>query len=231
MLLLFIRTLILYLLVMLAMRVMGKRQIGQLQPSELVVAIMISEVASIPMQNAGTPLLSGIVPILTLIIAEVVVSFFSLKSRRVRRMLSGYPSLLINNGKVDEKELERLRFNVDDLLEELRISGYNDISDVAYAILETGGRVSVIPTAQARPATVRDLSLDPPAQGIAYTVISDGHIDMQELCMANRDINWVINQLKIKDIKSPQDVFLGIIDSDGSLFVQVRESEKRRGSA
>jgi len=226
MLLLLIRTLLLYLLVMIAMRIMGKRQIGQLQPSELVIAIMISEVASIPMQNTGTPLISGIVPILTLIIAEVVISFFSLKSRRMRRMLTGYPSLLIKNGKIDEKELERLRFNVDDLLEELRISGYNDITDVAYAILETGGSVSIIPTAQARPATVRDLSLNPPEQSITYTVISDGHIDMQELSMANRDINWIHKQLNANNVKSPKNVFLGTIDANGNLFVQLRERRK-----
>ena len=229
MLLLLIRTLILYLLVMVAMRIMGKRQIGQLQPSELVIAIMISEVASIPMQNTGTPLISGVVPILTLIVAEVAVSFFSLKSRRIRRALTGYPSLLIKNGKIEEKELERLRFNVDDLLEELRVSGYSDITDVAYAILETGGSISVIPTAQARPATVRDLSLSPPEQRITYTVISDGHIDMQELQMANRDIHWVTNQLRTNNIKSPKDVFLGTIDANGNLFVQIKEKRGMEG--
>lgn len=223
MLVMFVRTIVLYLIVMIAMRVMGKRQIGQLQPSELVIAIMISEVASIPMQDIGAPLLSGVVPIITLLVAEVVISMISLKSRRARRLLSGYPSILINNGKINEQELAKSRFNVDDMLEELRLKGFDDIAEVAYAILETGGQISVIPKTAAKPATVGDLKLNLPEVKMTFTVISDGHIDKEELEMANKNIEWINQQLKNHNIKSHKDVFLATIDSSGNLFVQTKQ--------
>lgn len=145
MLIAFVRTIILYILVVAALRLMGKRQIGQLQPSELVVAMMISELASIPMENVGTPLVNGVIPILTLIIAEATFSFLTLKSRKVRKIISGSPTILIEKGQVLEKEMERLRFNIDDLMEELRTNGYSNLMDVEYAIIETNGMLSIIP--------------------------------------------------------------------------------------
>ena len=157
-----VRTIILYILIVLALRLMGKRQIGQLQPSELVVAMMLSELASIPMENVGTPLMNGVIPILTLIIAETSFSFLTLKSRRIRKMISGAPTILIEKGQVMEKELERLRFNIDDLLEELRTSGYANILDVEYAIIESNGNLSVIPKSNKRPVTPEDLSIAAP---------------------------------------------------------------------
>ena len=148
MLITFIRTIILYLLVITAIRVMGKRQIGELHPSELVVTIMISELAAIPMQATSVPLIYGILPILTLIIAEVLFSYITLKSEKARSIISGKPSILIKNGIINENELRKLRFNLNDLLEELRINNYPNIKDVEFAILETSGQLSVIPKSQ-----------------------------------------------------------------------------------
>jgi len=140
----FIRTIILYITVMIAMRLMGKRQVGELQPSELVITIMISELAAIPAASIGVPLVSGIVPVLTLIIAEIVVSFFAMKSKGFRKVVSGSPSVIIRNGKINYVEMERIRMNIDDLLEETRIAGYPVISDIKLAIVETNGKLSII---------------------------------------------------------------------------------------
>ena len=131
-----IRTLLLYIVVVISLRLMGKRQIGQLQPSELVIAMMLSELASIPMESLGKPLLAGVIPIFTLVVAEITFSFLTLKSRTLRKIISGSPTVLIEKGQILEKELERLRYNIDDLLEELRTNGYSNINDIEYAIIE-----------------------------------------------------------------------------------------------
>lgn len=124
---------------------MGKRQIGEMQPSELVVAIMISDLATIPMQETGIPLFSGIIPIFTLIVMEILLSHFSLKSKKFRRILTGKPSVIIHNGKLLKEEMKKIRFNTDDLNEQLRIQGYTGIKDIHFAILETNGQLSIIP--------------------------------------------------------------------------------------
>lgn len=152
-----LRTVILYLLVVIGLRIMGKRQIGEMQPSELVVAIMISDLASIPMQEIGIPLLSGIIPIFTLIIMEITLSQISLKSRKFRHILSGKPNVIIHNGQIQKDEMKKIRFNNDDLKEQLRIQGYTKISDIHFAILETNGQLSIIPKSQKQPVTISDL--------------------------------------------------------------------------
>ena len=152
----FIRTAVLYLLVIAILRIMGKRQIGQLQPSELVVAIMISDLAAIPMQNTGTPLLAGVVPITTLMILEILLSYFTSKSVKFSRFVSGTPSILIKDGQIMEDEMKRLRFSRNDLLEELRISGCDDVSQIKYAILETNGGLGLIMKEDYRPLTLSD---------------------------------------------------------------------------
>lgn len=153
----FLRTVILYLLVVIGLRIMGKRQIGEMQPSELVVAIMISDLASIPMQDIGIPLLSGVIPIFTLIIMEIALSQISLKSRKFRRILTGKPSVIIHNGKMLREEMEKIRFNTDDLKEQLRIQGYVKTDDIQFAILETNGQLSIIPKPKKQQSTVEDV--------------------------------------------------------------------------
>jgi uncharacterized membrane protein YcaP (DUF421 family) len=150
-----IRTLILFTVVVVALRFMGKRQIGQLQPYELVIIIMLSELAAIPMENIGIPLFSGLLPILTLLVAEVTLSYIALRSVRARGFICGTPVVLIEGGKIIEKELQRSRYNINDLLEELRSKNFPNISDVEFAILETSGHLSVIPKSQKRPLIPR----------------------------------------------------------------------------
>lgn len=229
MLVLIFRTLILYGFVIMSLRIMGKRQIGELQPSELVVAIMISDLASVPMQSIDIPLLNGIIPVLTLIVAEITMSFITLKSRRARRFITGEPSVIISDGHINENELEHLRFNLNDLLEELRMSGYPNIADIHTAVLETNGQISVIPTAQARSVTVKDLNLkDAQDEILPYMLISDGEINHEELRRSGQDEKWLKNELKKKNITSVSDVFIASLDNSGTIFLQTKNKEKKR---
>lgn len=230
MLVLVVRTLILYGVVIAAMRIMGKRQLGELQPSELVVAIMISDLASVPMQAIDIPLLSGIVPVLTLIVAEVFMSYMSLKSKRVRKFLSGEPSIVIYNGHINEGELARLRFNINDLLEELRLNNCHDVSDVEVAVLETSGKLSVIPKDSARGVTVEDLGLtDVRRDGLPCTLISDGTLNKHELGRSGKDIAWLERELKKRHIDGIENVFIASLDAEDELYIQIKGEKDRKG--
>mgnify|MGYP000870970322 FL=1 len=222
----FFRTIILYAIVITALRIMGKRQIGELQPSELVVAIMISDLAAIPMQNTGIPLMNGIIPIITLIIAEVTLSFITLKSEKARTIICGKPSILIKNGKIVESEMEKLRFNLDDLLEELRMNNYPNIADVEFAILETNGQLSIIPKSQKRPVTPQDMNIQTKYEGLPLTIISDGKINYKNLYESNHDEKWLTQELNCLGIEKPSDVFLACLDSEGNLFYQLKQKPK-----
>lgn len=225
MLVIIIRTLILYTTVVFSLRLMGKRQIGELQPSELVVAIMISDVATVPMQSLDMPLLSGIIPVLTLLFAEVVTSYMSIKSTTMRRFFMGEPSIVVYNGVICEKELMRQRFNLSDLLEELRVQGCFDISDVFVAVLETNGKLSVIPRDNARPATVEDLDLkNVRHEGLPCTVILDGKLNPSELKRSEKSEEQLLAEIKKRGARSVSDVFIASIDAEGEMFMQLKES-------
>lgn len=228
MLVLVIRTLILYGIVIMAMRIMGKRQLGELQPSELVVAIMISDLASVPMQAIDIPLLSGIVPVLTLIVAEVMMSYLSLKSKTVRKFLSGEPSIVVYDGRINEDELEKMRFNINDLLEELRLNGCHDVSDVAVAVVETSGKLSVIPKDNARGVTVEDLKLENVRHdGLPCTIVSDGTLNDHELKRANKDHIWLTKEIHKRGIKDIKEIFIASLDAEDELFIQLKGESKK----
>lgn len=205
-----IRTFILYILVIASVRIMGKRQIGELQPSELVVAIMISDLASVPMQTIDIPLLTGVVPVLTLLIAEVTMSFVSLKSKRARKFITGEPSIIIHKGHINERELERARFTLNDLMEELRLSGYPDVSKIDMAMLETNGEISII-------EKDRDGMSEFP-----YILVSDGEINRAELSRAGKTEEWLRSKVK-GDIKN---IFLVSLNTDSELLIQKKEDKK-----
>ncbi|MBE7022120.1 MAG: DUF421 domain-containing protein [Ruminococcaceae bacterium] len=226
MLVILVRTFILYILVILALRVMGKRQIGQLQPSELVVAMMLSELASIPMESIDVPILLGVIPVITLIIAETTFSFLTLKSRRVRKLLSGSPAILIEKGFVSEEEMRRLRFNIDDLMEELRTAGYANITDVEYAIIESNGALSVIPKSNKRPLTPADLNVSVAYEGVPFLLITDGIVNEKALQTSGHDISWLLEKLNEYNIHDFGDVFIATVDLSGAFFVQKKYSKK-----
>lgn len=217
-----IRTLILFAVVVIGLRLMGKRQIGQLQPYELVIVIMLSALAAIPMENTGIPLTSGLFPIFTLIVAQVAISFVCLKSERARSVVCGTPSVLIENGRIVEKELARLRYNINDLLEQLRVKNTSNVADVEFAILETSGELSVIPKSQKRPLMPADINLSTMYEGLPVTLIIDGYLFKKNLAKINLDENWLISELQKLGISSCQEVLFASLDTEGKLFYQVK---------
>ena len=177
----FLRTLILYLVLIAGMRMLGKRQIGQLEPSEFVVAMLIADLASIPMQNSGIPLLSGLVPILTVLGLELVLSGFALASVRFRRLLCGKPVILVENGRPIQQNLRQTRVTLDELSSHLRQKDVLDLSKVQYAILETDGNLSVFPFPEEAPAAAREAGIPVAKQNIPLTIIEDGFFSRDNL--------------------------------------------------
>lgn len=171
-----IRTLLLYVMIIAAVRIMGKRQISELQTSELVVTLLISDIAAIPMQNTGQPLSSGIIPILVLVSCEIAASFFMVKNSRFRKLVAGKPQVVINNGTVDQAQMKRLRMSTEDLSEQLRQMNVFSIQDVAYAIVETNGKLSVMKKPEKDQVSASMLGIAVPDHGIDAVVISDGEL-------------------------------------------------------
>ncbi|MBE7030933.1 MAG: DUF421 domain-containing protein [Ruminococcaceae bacterium] len=223
----FLRTIILYLLVIAAIRLMGKRQIGELQPSELVVAIMISDLASVPMSDIAIPLSNGIIPILTLIIAEVLLSFLSLKSETVRNLLTGKPSIVIRNGVIDQKEMRKSRYNLEDLMEELRLKDYIALSDIFMAILETNGELTVIPKSDKRPLKAEDFQIRTPQETLPHVIISDGKLRKEHLKEAGKDENWVKKQIAHHGASDIRQVFIMTVDNEQNIFVQLKNKGEK----
>ena len=222
----FIRTIILYFTVMLAMRIMGKRQIGDMQPFELVVTIMISDIASAPMQATQAPLIQGVVPIFTLVIIEVCFSFVALKSRTIRRIVEGKESILIKDGRIRTNELERLRINYDDLIEQLRQKDIRSIDEVELAIMETNGEFSVIPKTEARPLTPGDLNMNLPQEKMPYVVVSDGEIITENLAKSNITSEKISKEMKKRNIKL-SDVAMATYSEQDGLVIKKKQKKKK----
>lgn len=203
---------------------MGKRQIGQLQPFELVITIIIAELVVIPMQDKDVPLLEGLVPALTLLFLQYLVSLVLMKSEGARAVVCGIPSVLVHNGRIVESELRRLRYNLSDLLEQLRVKGLPDVSDVEFAVLETNGELSVIPKSQKRPVQPQDLQLDTTYEGLPLPLIIDGKIKTGSLRKASLDQQWLQTEIQKQGIKRPKEVLYASLSTDGTLFIQPRES-------
>ena len=198
-----IRVILLYIVVVFSLRIMGKRQIGELQPSEFAITLIIAELATIPMQDAKTPLINGIIPIIILFSVEVFMSYLLLKSRKIRSMFTGTPLILINKGKIQQYNLKRARINIDDLMEELRLKDYPDIAQVQYAIMETNGELSIIPKSQ-QPTENND--------GLPLTIINDGQIDQKNMDFLNLDENWIDKTLDKYRINKIEDIFIMTVD-------------------
>ena len=225
MLIIFVRTLILYFVVVIVMRLMGKRQIGQLQPFELVVAILISDLASVPMQDTAIPLINGIIPILTLLIAQITLSLISMLSVKARSIICGTPSILIENGKINENNLRKEMYTLNDLLEQLRNSNVYNIADVEFAILETNGQLSIIPKSQKRPVNPEDLKIPTKYEGLPLDLIIDGRVMIKNLQKANLDIEWLKNELSKFGINDLNGVFFASLDTNGNLYYQEKGSQ------
>ena len=201
-----------------------KENFGQLQPFELVVIIMIADVASVPMQNAGTPIIQGIVPILALLVGEIVVSYLNIKFQFFHKILTGKPAILVKNGEIIETNLKSQRFGMEELLEQIRIAGYPDIRDIQYVILETSGQVSIIPKAEKNPVTLKDMRLIPDKVGYPRIVVFEGEIYDSNLKHLGYNRDWLHKKMKEKKV-SLKDLFVLIVDESGGIFFQ----EKRKG--
>ena len=218
-----IRTFLLYLVIIFAVRLMGKRQISELQTSELVVTLLISDIASIPMQNTGQPLVSGLVPIFMLVAIEIILSVLMLKSGRFRKVICGRPIVVINDGKI-QNELRRLRMTTEDLFEDLRQNSIVSISDVAYAIVETNGKLSVIKKPGKESVTPDMLQLVVPDTGIETVVISDGVISETSAKLCKKSVAWVEGVLKGKNLTADQ-VFLMTANTAGDFQIIKKEGK------
>lgn len=210
------RTAILYFVVIICMRIMGKRQVGELQPSELVITILISELASIPMQDLNRPVSSGVIAILVLVLLELIVSALTLKSDIFRKIFEGKSAVIIQNGVIDQKVMKKLRVTIDDLLEGLRQAGNFSIEKVNYAVMETNGRISVQLKEDFDTATRQDMNIKSKSEGLPKVLISDGKIASEDFK------NEAKKQLKEKGLKLSQ-VFLMTKNDLGEFFIVRKE--------
>jgi len=222
-----IRTFFLYFAVIFIMRMMGKKQIGQLEPFELVIALMISDLATYPMEDIRIPLIHALIPIVTLLFLQVATSYIEIKSEKARRILTGNPSILIKNGKIDIKELRYQRFNINDLLEELRLKGYFNLSDIQYAILETSGELSILPKTGQSNATKNDLNITINQESLPIPLIMDGNINFKNLYHIKKDETWLNNILKRHKISDANDLFIGMLDSNNKFYFQLKEGKEK----
>ena len=223
----FIRTIILYLILIAGLRLSGKRQIGELEPIELVLTMLLSDLASVPMQDFGIPLLNGIVPILTLLSLSALLSYCSLRSIRFRSLVCGTPAIIIRDGRLQQDVMRHNRLTLDELLEELRTQGISDLNDVKYAILETSGQLSVLLRSDRQPITPAQLG-----QAVAddvylpTVIINDGRLLRKNLKLAGLNENWLSKQLQSHKVRSPQEVFFLSVDQDGGVICLPKEDKK-----
>lgn len=219
MLITFFRAIVLYIIVLIVMRLMGKREIGQLQPFELAISIMIADLASLPMTETGVPISNGIIPILGLLVMHLVISMLNMKSTKIREIICGKPSILIFRGKIDEEVLKRERFTINELEERLRDNNIFNIGDVEYAVLETSGQVTVIPKPNKRPATPEDFEIEPQYEGIPYDLVVDGKIMYKNLERLGKNYVWLQKQTEKFGIK-PEEALIVTIDGKNQFFCQ-----------
>lgn len=224
MLITFVRAIFLYIVVLVVMRLMGKREIGQLQPFELAISIMIADLASIPMTETGIPITRGIIPIFGLLIMHLLISFMNLKSVKVREIVCGKPRILIYRGKIDEKALIKERFTINELEERLRGNNVASVGDVEYAILETSGELTVIQKPNKRTTIPEDFNIMPEYEGIPYNLVVDGKIMEKNLQKIGKNVTWLKKQVEKFGMK-PEEALLVTLDGKEQIFCQ-KKGEK-----
>ena len=222
MLVIFVRSIILYLIILVVMRLMGKREIGQLQPFELVIAILIADLASIPMSGWGIPLSNGIIPILGLLIMHLLISILNMKSIKLRELVCGRPSILIYRGKIDEKILKKEKITINELEERLRGNNVTSLVDVEYAILETSGQMSVVLKPNKRGTIPEDFDIMPDYEGIPYNLVIDGAVMNENLKKIGKNYEW-LKKTTEKFGLAPEQALIVTFDGKGQIFCQKKE--------
>lgn len=225
MLLIFIRTILLYSLVLVVMRFMGKREIGQLQPFELAISIMIADLATTPMAEPGTPITYGVIPILSLLVMHLLISTINMKSIKMRGILCGKPSILIYRGRINEQALKKENFTINELQERLRGNNVFNLSDVEFAILETSGQISVITKPGKRIVTLDDMEIEAKYEGIPYDLVIDGKVMLDNLKKISKSREWLNKEVGKFNMK-PEEALIVTIDANSKIFCQKKEDKK-----
>lgn len=220
MLTLFLRAAILYILVFVVIRLMGKRQICELQPFDLVFTLLIADLASNPISDIAVPLAYGIIPILSLFLIQQFIAYLSLKSEKARCLFAGKPQVVVARGVLQEETMRKANYTINDLLEQLRAKDIFDIGDVSYAIIETDGTLSVMLKGHAQQPTIKDMSLKPHDDELTEVVILDGVIHEQSLSLVGRDKSWLEKQVRMMGHKSSNDIFIAVLRPNGELQTQ-----------
>lgn len=215
----YLRTIILYLVLILVIRLMGKRQIGEMEPAEFVVTMLVANLAAIPMQDGGIPLLTGLIPILTVLGVELVLSFLMLRSGWLRRLFCGQPVLLIDEGKLLQGNLRLTRVTLEELLGKLREKDILDLSQVQYAILETDGEVSVFPYARFQPPCARDLGIQARENAMPIVVVEDGRVLEENLEKSGKTREWVLETLAGQGASLQSTLILTVDATGKTLFI------------
>ena len=220
MLLSYIRTILLYLALIFSVRLMGKRQIGEMEPSEFVVTMLVANLASIPMQDEGITLISGLVPILTVLGMELVLSGLIMRSVALRRLLCGKPVILIDNGKIIQENLRRTRISLDELTGHLREKDVLDLKSVQFAILETNGNLSVFPYPKEMPASAKEAGIPVKPVSLPITIVADGYVSKENLQKAGKDEKWLRTVLSRNKASAADTLLLTVDRQDHILFIR-----------
>lgn len=220
MLVIFLRVLIIYITVLVFLRLMGKRQIGEMQPYEVVITLIIADLATLPMSDTNIPLINGILPLAILVLIHFFITILTRKNIKIRRFMSGRPVVVISPNGIEYQALKDLNMNIDDLLESIRQANYYSFDQILYAIIETNGKMSVIPTSENCPATAKDVKVDNPPAKLPHVIISDGKIIKEEMEQIKFDDEMLSNILKYLEIKSIKELIILSIDSEGKTYYQ-----------
>ena len=221
----FFRSIIIYIIVLIVMRLMGKREIGQMQPIELAISIMIADLASIPMTDIGIPISNGIIPIMGLLVMHLVISVLNIKSGTLRGLICGKPTILIYRGKIDEEKLRAERLTLNELEEKLRSNNVMNLGDVEYAILETSGDISVIQKPNKRTTTPEDFDIMPEYEGISYDLVIDGKVMQDNLNKLDKSYEWLKKQTE-KFQMMPEEALIVTVNGKGDIFCQKKQKRK-----
>ena len=220
------RAAILFVVIMISMRILGKRQLGEMEPAEFVIALVISDLASVPIENIGVPLLYALFPITLLVSLELLITYGTLKSLNFRILVCGKPSIVIENGKINQSEMSKSRISVNELFEQLRGKNVSDISQVKYAILETSGEFNVILFSEHSPVTVSDLKIEYEDKGLPIAVIDDGKLIKKNMRIRNIDRQWLDSYLKKRKLPQTKEIFLMTIDDQGNIYISEKEGKR-----
>ena len=214
----FIRTVIIYILLSIIMRIMGKRQLGELDVGELVITILLSEIASLPITNPEKSLLDAIIPIATLAFLEILTSTLILVNPKIKKLLSSKPSVLISHGVIDKRAMKKVRISIEDLISQIRQNGIFNLDEVDYAILEENGKMSIIPKAQHRQPDMSDMNIKVSDSGVMHILISDGQINTHGLKLTGKNEKWILNQLSSRSLRV-RDVFCMTCNDAGQVYI------------